>query len=123
MSLTAQLFGLLATVPAYGALGAALTCLVVELLTSVLGIGWLAWRASGVAPAWDVPLRLLASGALACAAVLPSPLSGSLAGGLVAGTSFVVLAIAARAISPHRLRSFAAVWASRPGAANLTAST
>ena len=123
VSLTAQLLGLFATVPVYGALGATLTCLLVELLTSVLGIGWLARRATGVALAWNVPLRLLASGAIACAAVLMSPLFGSLAGGLVAGTAFVILAVASRAIAPHRLRSFAAALASRPGAANRTAST
>ena len=113
VSLGAQLLGLFAMVPALGALGAALSCLIVEVLTSVLGIGWLAWRASGVAPAWDVPLRLLASGALAYAAVLLSPLSGSLAGGLVAGVAFLAFAVVSRAIAPHRLRSFAEALASR----------
>ena len=116
VSLGAQVLGLILTVPAYGALGAVLTGLIVELLTSVLGIGWLARRASGVAVALDVPLRLLAAGAIACGGALLSPLAGSLAGGLAAGTGFVALAFALRAIAPDRLRRFATALSTRPGA-------
>lgn len=116
VSLGAQVLGLFLTVPAYGALGAVLTGLIVELLTSVLGIGWLARRASGVAVALDVPLRLLAAGAIACGGALLSPLAGSLAGGLAAGAGFVALAFALRAIAPDRLRRFATALSTRPGA-------
>jgi O-antigen/teichoic acid export membrane protein len=112
-SLAGQLVGLLAVVPAHGALGAAAVCLVIELATSVVGIGWLAYRATGIGFAWRVPLRLLVAGAVAGAVVLSLPVHGTLAGGMLAGGLFVLLSCLSGVLSPTRLRDVAAALASR----------
>lgn len=85
-SLGAQVAALLLLVPRLGVTGAGLGYVLVELLLGTGAVSWVAQAVSGVAIDWRPVLLMLALAAGAALLVDVSPIAGSFAGGIAAGT-------------------------------------
>lgn len=85
LSLAAQCAALFLLVPSMGVTGAALGCLLVELLLGTVAVSAIAQRVTGIAIDWRPIATLLASAIATALLVAASPIAGSFAGGLAAG--------------------------------------
>lgn len=105
-SLTLQVAALLVLVPRYGAMGAVVSCMIVEFLTGAIAISWVGQRVSDVWLRWSVPLRLMACGIIAIGLTSTQAFFGTLGSGIVCGLLYVALSFATGAISLARIRGF-----------------
>ncbi|MET0362497.1 MAG: lipopolysaccharide biosynthesis protein [Sphingobium sp.] len=85
-SLGAQVAALFLLVPRLGVIGAGVGYLLVELLLGSIAVSWVAQQVSGVALDWRPVALLLAIAAGSALSIDATPLAGSLAGGLAAGS-------------------------------------
>ncbi|MES2174358.1 MAG: oligosaccharide flippase family protein [Pseudomonadota bacterium] len=85
LSLAGQCAALFLLVPHMGVTGAALGCLLVELLLGTVAVSAIAQRATGVAIDWRPIATTIGSAIATALLVAASPIAGSFAGGLAAG--------------------------------------
>lgn len=85
LSLTGQCAALFLLVPHMGVTGAALGCLLVELLLGTVAVSAIAQRVTGLTIDWRPVAILLGSAVATTLLVAATPIAGSFAGGLAAG--------------------------------------
>jgi O-antigen/teichoic acid export membrane protein len=102
-SLAAQVAALVLLVPHMGVIGAGVGYLLVELLLGSIAVSWVAQRVSGVVLDWKPVALLLAIAAGSALLIDATPLAGSLAGGMAAGSlalvAMLILILCARRTS------------------------
>lgn len=105
VSVVAQIGLLLALVPRYGATGAAIGYLTIELVLGVVPVSAIGQYVAGVRVRWSAPARLAGSAVIAVSLCTLLPFSGTLWSGLLAVALYIALSVISGAVSPRHLQS------------------
>jgi O-antigen/teichoic acid export membrane protein len=105
LSIVLQAAMLLAVVPRFGILGAAIGYLAIELSVGVVPVSLIGLRVARVRLSWAMPVRLLLCAGVAVVLAGLIPLQASLWSGVLGGLAYVALVLATRTFSLGQLRA------------------
>lgn len=107
LSVVCQIGGLLWLIPLYGAWGATITYLLIELVISLGPIIVISQYLTGIRLNWRIPVRALLAAVIALQICRLLNLTGTLAGAVFTFIAYAILAVAMRAVSLNKLRKIA----------------